>query len=237
MEPQNYKWNDSLENILKSIGERASCYAILHRNSEIKFSKMNNYLALPTSILSTISGALSIGSSSIFGPDEYAPVYIGVISLFTGIISSINSYYGYSKRSENHRLISIQYAKLFNFINLELSLSRNERMNCKNMMKFIRLELERLIETSPPITKEIIDEFNKKYKEDKVDKPPETNGLSSIIPNREDNKDKEKSFKEILGFLDNPTSTPLSSLSPPLSPNIKMDIKKFGSLVKVETEP
>jgi len=233
MEPINYKWNDSLENILKSIGEKASCYSILHRNSEIKYLKMNNFLALPTSILSTISGALSIGSNSIFGSDEYASVYIGIISLFTGIIASINSYFGYSKRSENHRIISIQYSKLYNFINLELSLSRNERMNAKNMMKFIRIELERLIETSPPISKEIIEEFNKKYKEDKVERPPETNGLSSIIPNREETKDKEKSFKEILGFLDNPTSQPLS----PLSPNIKLDIKKFGNLIKVETEP
>jgi hypothetical protein len=69
-----------------------------------------------------------------------------MLSLFTGIISTINSYYGYAKRSENHRLVSIQYNKLFNFINLELSLNRNERMNAKNMLKIIRLEIERLIE-------------------------------------------------------------------------------------------
>jgi hypothetical protein len=222
-----FKWTDSLENLLKSIGERCSCYSILHRNSEMKFSKYNNYLALPTSILSTITGALSIGSDSIFGPNEHASIYIGMISLFTGIISTINSYYGYAKRSENHRLVSIQYNKLFNFINLELSLNRNERMNAKNMLKIIRLEIERLIETSPPIPKQIIDDFNTKYKdENHVEKPPETNGLIEIKPNREETKG--KTFNEILGLLDN-NHTPTQLLSP-LSPNISLSINKQEAL-------
>lgn len=232
MEQVNLIWSDSLENILKSIGEKSSCYSILHRNSEIKYSKLNNYYALPTSILSTLSGALSIGSNSIFGNDPYASVYIGMLSLFTGIISSINSYFNYAKRSENHRLISIQYSKLFNFINLELSLNRNDRMNPKQMLKIIRIELERLIETSPPISKEIIDDFNNKYKNDMVHKPPETNGLSVINPNREENKEKTKSFKEILGFLENPES----KLNSPSSPNMQLDIKKMGTLLKVNID-
>jgi len=218
-----FKWTESLENLLKSIGERCSCYSILHRNCEVKFSKYNNYLALPTSILSTITGALSIGSESIFGPNEHASIYIGMLSLFTGIISTINSYYGYAKRSENHRLVSIQYNKLFNFINLELSLNRNERMNAKNMLKIIRLEIERLIETSPPIPKQIIDDFNNKYKDEhNVEKPPETNGLIEIKPNRQEIKG--RTFNEILGSLE--TNHSPTHLLSPLSPNISLSISK-----------
>lgn len=224
-------WNDSIENILKSTGERAACYSILHRNAEMHFSKFNNYLALPTSILSTISGALSIGSNSIFGTDPMASVYIGLISLFTGIISTVNNYYGYAKRAENHRLISISYNKLFNFINVELSLKRNERMPPKNMLKIIRLEIERLIETSPAIPKKIIEQFNEKYKDETdIEKPPETNGLISIKPNREDKEN--KSFNEILGFL----NYPKSNINSPVSPVISLDVRKMGSLVKVDVD-
>ena len=231
MDRLDLTWNNSLENIFKSIGERAACYSILHRNSEIKFSKANNYLALPTSILSTITGALSIGSNSIFGEDPMASVYIGIISLFTGIISTVNSYYAFAKKSENHRICSIQYNKLFNFIHLELSLNRLERMPPKNMLKLIRIEIERLIETAPPIPKSIIDEFNEKYKEEKnIEKPPETNGLIEIIPNRDEKEN--KSFKEILGLFDKPQS----NINSPLSPNISLDMKKIGSLVKVNLE-
>lgn len=182
---QNIKWSENLENYLKEIGEKCQCYYVLHKKAEALFSKRTTFIDLPVIILSTIAGTLSIGNSSIFGDNINSSLYIGCLSLTVGVMNTISTYFNWSKRTENHRIVSIQYSKLYRFISVELKLPVNERMAPNDLLKVVRENYERLQELSPLIPVHIINEFKSKYKNTVISKPEETNGIHTIEIYRE----------------------------------------------------
>jgi hypothetical protein len=177
------EWNIELELYLKQLGEYSQIYSLLHKNSEKKYNKISYKFDIPNIIISTVAGTLSISSSGLFqGMEKEASVFIGILSLTSSILTTINSYFGFKKRSENHRLCSIQYQKLYLKIDLVLGLKQEERPNINEFIKYITDEFNRLAEISPIIDKELLDDFKNRFKEYKsiVSFPQELNGLSPI---------------------------------------------------------
>ena len=75
----------------------------------------------------------------------------------------------------------IHYAKLYRFINVELRLPRDQRMQPGDFLKYVKDQYDRLAELSPMIPTSITNSFSKqmeKYKD--ISKPEETNGLNKI---------------------------------------------------------
>lgn len=176
-------WNHQLETILSQEGERALCYAWLHTQSQTKYTKLHTYMTLPTIVMSTIAGSTAIGSSTIFGGrQEIASYFVGGISISVGVLNTVLSYFGWSKKSESHRLCAIAYTKIHRFIMIELALPRSERMAARDMLKVMRDQLDRLQETSPQIPDSVIVDFKKKFADTtpEVSKPGITNGLDPI---------------------------------------------------------
>jgi hypothetical protein len=176
-------WNSQLERILSDEGERSLCFQWLHSKSEKWYSKLNTYLSLPVILMSTVAGSASIGSQSLFGESSTAPIAIGCVSLAVATLNTVGSYFGWSKRSESHRIAALTYSKVYRFILIELALPRVERMSPKDMLKVIRDQCDRLQETSPQIPDNIINEFKQKFGDTTPDvkKPEITNGLDPII--------------------------------------------------------
>jgi len=212
---QIINWNDELENLMANIGEKCQAYSLLHMKAEEKYTNYNNRISIPVIILSTLTGATSVGSTAMFGESLIAPIAIGLVSIFTGILSTVNNYFRYAQRQEAHRMVSINYKKLSRFINIELSLPRNQRMPVKPFLKFIRNETDRLIEVSPQIPSEAIEYFNEKYKSSGTAHPEECNGLDNIVPNRKE-PEKDKTFLDIMRKIDSKMSfnsdKPLTSI-------------------------
>lgn len=176
-------YTSELENILASEGEKCLCYRWLHEKSEMHYSQLNHWIALPVIVLSTLTGASSIGSSSLFDDARVASIAIGTVSLSIGVLNTIGEYFSYSKRSEGHRYASVNYAKIYRFLQVELALPRTERMGAKDLLKTIREQIQRLEETSPQVPEHIIKRFLRKFpKKDYPDlsMPEALNGLESI---------------------------------------------------------
>lgn len=178
-------WNSQLERILSDEGERALCYTWLHSKSERYYSRLSTYITLPVIVLSTIAGAGSIGSQSLVGEGsaQSANIVIGTISLTVATLNTVASYFGWAKRSEAHRIAATTYAKVHRFIQIELALPRDERIEAKDMLKIVREQCDRLQETSPHIPDNVIREFREKFGETTPDvkKPEITNGLDPIV--------------------------------------------------------
>jgi hypothetical protein len=176
-------WNSQLERIISDEGERSLCYSWLHSKSEKWYSKLNTYLSLPVIMMSTIAGAASIGTQSLFNGSETANVLIGCISLSVATLNTVSSYFSWAKRSEAHRIAGTTYAKIYRFILIELALPRSERISAKDMLKIVREQCDRLQETSPQIPDNIINEFKAKFSKSTPDvkKPEITNGLDPIM--------------------------------------------------------
>jgi len=179
-------WHSQLERILSDEGERCLCFQWLHSKSEARYTKLNTYLSLPVIILSTIAGASSIGSQTLFGGNfQNASIGIGAVSLTVATMNTVAGFFAWAKRSEAHRIASLTYGKIYRFILIELALPRDERMAPKDMLKVVRDQCDRMNETSPQIPDVIINEFKQKFNETtpNIKKPEITNGLDPIVVN------------------------------------------------------
>ena len=183
-------WNKRLEEYFAETGEKAHCLSWIHRKAEEMYSARNVWIDLPAIILGTLNGAVSVGSESLFGGSPYAPVGVGVVALLTAILTTIGSYFSWSRRAEGHRISALNYAKLYRFLTIEMSLPRNERMTPNDLLKYVKTEYDRLSEISPLVPPNIIEDFKMKFsdaKYDAISRPEDTNGLHPIhIFRRED---------------------------------------------------
>lgn len=174
-------WSNQLEDLIAQEGEKCRGLAWIHQHAETEMGRKNNRIMLPVIVLSTLSGTASVGSSALFGDNSYSSIVIGLVSISVGILNTVNSYFAYAKKSEAHRIAYLHYSKLFTWVNVELSLPRNERMNPEDMLKQLRGEMERLAETTPSPPAHILTDFTAKFKDyTDVSKPAETNGLAKI---------------------------------------------------------
>ena len=170
-----------LEEYFASTGEKAHCLAWCHKKAEALYSNRRTWIDMPVIIISGVTGFLSAGSTTMFSDPRSSSVALGVASLFVSILNTAGSYFGWSKRSEGHRISAIHYSRLYRFVSVELSLPREERMEPQNFLKYVKDQYDRLQEISPLIPPVIIEEFKKKFENEReISKPEETNGLEKI---------------------------------------------------------
>jgi len=175
------KWNTWLEEYFASTGEKAHCLSWCHKQAEALYSRRRNFIDIPSIVLSSVIGFLNAGSSSMFSDPTTSSIALGVGSLTVGVLQTINTYFNWSKKAEGHRISAIQYSKLYRFLNIEMSLPREERMSPHDLLKYTKDYYDRLQEISPLIPPEIIKEFKKKFEKDtEISKPEEANGLEKI---------------------------------------------------------
>lgn len=174
-------WHSSLEEYFARTGEKANCLAWCHKRSEEIYSRRKTYIDLPVITLSALTGFASVAGPSLFaGQSQIASVVLGLTSLFVSVLNTTGSYFGWAKRAEGHRISSIQYSRLYRFLMVEIGLPRNERQAPDVLLKNIRDQYDRLQEISPLIPSEVIYAFRSQFKDSKLGKPEELNGLDEI---------------------------------------------------------
>jgi hypothetical protein len=174
-------WGSQIEKVIADEGEKALSWAFLHQHAQKKYNRLDIWINIPIIILSTLTGSASIGSESLFKGSEIAPVIIGFISLFVGVLNTLSSYFAWAKRTEGHRLCGIQYEKYHNFIRIELSLPRDERMPPSEFLKIIKEGFERLAETAPQIPDSVIAMYRERFGSNhELSKPTIANGMDKI---------------------------------------------------------
>lgn len=184
---ENIHYSDELENLIKEEAETSYSYYLLHNLSFIYFNNLNNWINIPVMILSTITGSASVGSASLFGDSNTASVVIGLIIICLNSLNGINTYFKFAQLAEAHKIASISFIKISRFLELELSLPRKERQDPNIILKVLKSEMDRLLETSPIIPPNIIKEYNIKYESEKgkgIKQPAIVNGLKSVIINK-----------------------------------------------------
>lgn len=166
-------WSRELEELLALWADKALCYRWLHDLAEKKFTRLNQIIQIPVIILSTVTGALNVGISSVFPESmkQYANISLGGVSLVTGIISTIGNFLRYAQNMEGHRVASIQWSKFHRNIAAEIAIHPDQRQNSKKFFTIHRAELDRLVEQSPSIPTDIIDSFEKRFSSVSISKP------------------------------------------------------------------
>ena len=169
----NGGWGDSEEILLAEWSDKAACYRWLHDRTEKKYRGYNMAFTIPVIILSTLTGTANFGMSSIFPPNlqPVAQLGVGAVSLIAGMVTTVANFLQYAQGTEAHRSSGISWGKLQRKISVELALPRAQRENCMDFLLVCRSELDRLIESSPTIPKDVIDSFEYTFKNVKISKP------------------------------------------------------------------
>jgi hypothetical protein len=181
-----------LEEYFSTTGEKAHCLSWIHKQAETLYSSRRTWIDLPVIVGSGVIAFLNAASSSLFDDPKISSVALGVGSLIVGIMNTMGSYFGWSRRAEGHRISAIHYSKLYRFITVELSLPREERMKPQDFLKYVKDQYDRLQEISPIIPTIIINDFQKKFaKETEISKPEEANGLEKITVYRRSDEEED----------------------------------------------
>jgi hypothetical protein len=159
-------WTEQTEELLKQWGDISACYKWLHDQSYRKYKRINYFYSIPIIILSTVAGTLNVSLAG-YVPSaylNYAQAGIGGINIFTGVLTTLQSFFSYAQLSESHNNASLGWSKMHRNIIIELNLEQQFRTDADRFLRDCRRDYDRLLEQSPPIPTEIISLFKKKFK-------------------------------------------------------------------------
>ena len=177
-------WHPQQEKILKSWGEAAACYRYMHYQAYCSYKKLSMKFTIPLIIVSTVTGTANFAQET-FPPtvQPVVPSAIGGLNLITAIATTIMQFLKINELMEGHRVASVQYGKLSRTIRLELTLPLSERIqDGTTMVENCRNEYDRLIEQSPNVPKQTIDDFEKEFPDDNQFFKPEIMHIQPIMP-------------------------------------------------------
>lgn len=159
------EWSRENEEILVEWCDVAQCYKWLNLRAHTKYSYLHAWFTIPAITLSTITGTASFAQTSLPTPYRtYAPMLIGAINIFIGILTTIQQYLKISELNEAHRVSMISWDKFSRNIRIELAKRSEERVDAGQFLKICRNEYDRLMESSPIIPEKVVQEFNEKFR-------------------------------------------------------------------------
>ena len=95
---------------------------------------------------------------------ETAPSVIGMVSIVTGILGTVQEFLRVNERVEGHRVASLGFGSLARRITVELSLPIVDRSSSgKAFVLKCRNELDALHEQSPPVPLDVVKRFAKRF--------------------------------------------------------------------------
>lgn len=181
-------YSEKFEELLKSEAEKAEVMSILHNKAYLKFNKLSIITNIPVIIISSLIGFLS--PIELFNNQS---IFLGAMSVFCGMIKTLDNYMDFTKKTQAHYMVSLSYNKISKFIQIQLSLEQECRIRPNDLLNMITNDLQNIRDSEPYIPKDIIMEFNQQYPEihieeqgekKKTARPPITNGLTYIEINR-----------------------------------------------------
>ena len=168
------EWCEGFEQVLKKEAEQSESLFWLHNKASVHASRNNDYIQIPSIILQTITGFLSATSGLV------PSLVLGGFSIFTGVLSTILSYYKFSAKAEGHRVCAQLYLKIYKKIEVELSLPVAQRVLPNQLLNDVRDKLARISEVAPDIPDSIIALYKIQFKDNTTSKPIIANGLDTI---------------------------------------------------------
>jgi hypothetical protein len=224
-EKRNY-WKEEEELLLKEWADKAQCYELLHNKSHIVYKRRHTWFVIPVIVISTVTGTANFAQDKITNESDknIFVMVVGGFNIFAAIITTISQFLKVSEMNEGHRVASYSWGKYYRHIRTELAKHPLDRINPTDMLAMAKEEYDRLLELSPMIPKQVIQEFNKTFiKNNKISKPEI---CDVIIPTTVFNMTKEERLEMVLKI--NP---------PPPAPPVESETEEQPEIIIDEPEP
>lgn len=162
---KDVSWSREHEHIFVEWCDKAMSYRWLHRECHRHYSRYNAIFTIPVIVLSTLTGTANFATE--YFPEEarpYVPLVIGSVNILAGIIGTVHQFLKVSEINEAHRVSYISWDKFYRNIKLELCKRPKERIRVHDMLRYSKEEYDRLIETAPPVSDNVIDDFKRTFR-------------------------------------------------------------------------
>lgn len=179
------EWNNSIEDLLKSWGEKSAGLSIMHSKDRKYWRKKSNMISIASILISTLSSSLSLSSTSS-NYYEIIMYLVGFLGLISSLLQSLKQFYNADEKASEHKLASRLYGNFYRSIKLQLALKHNDRIPVSEFVNISFKEYEKLLQDAPIINTTTIENFKENFKNITCTKP-DICGTDLIIEiNRED---------------------------------------------------
>jgi hypothetical protein len=148
-------YDDEMERLLKRHAEINEGMGLLHQMSYVKYNWLSILTNIPVIVISGVSGFLSTIDMM-----TSQNIMIGALALFVSIIKSVDNFFDFTKRAENHRITGLNYIKISRILEAQLALKRDDRISCEDLLTMITNETQTLRESEPIINMKRIRQQN-----------------------------------------------------------------------------
>lgn len=189
--------NSGVEELLTELCDESQVRAKLHSKHHHWYSNRNKRYHLPVVVISVLAGSGNFVAGQFEAIEKYLILFIGVLSIFTSIISAVSQFLKLAQLSESHRIASLAWGKFYSKVKFCLLLRSDDRDDPREFLQSVVGEYDRLFEISPTLLVHFVDKLSKKLKAavgTRFQLPYYMNGYKHIRPYREfeDNTDDEK---------------------------------------------
>lgn len=161
--------DDDINNYLFNLNEIAIYYSFLHTYEYKYNSRLSTYTIIPLIIISTFAGTATIFQPYV-DPDNQSLylIIIGCSNIIAGLLTLFREYIRILNMQDGINYVAIPFQQLSRSIKLHMALPKEERNDDKEFIKICKTQFDRLIESSPSVSKYVLDKIQKKYKENNV---------------------------------------------------------------------
>jgi len=134
----------STRQVLDDWYQRVKVTQITHYRSAEHFGKRKYWLGVPAVLISTIVGT-TVFASLQTQPELWLKIIVGLASVAAAILTSLQTFLGYSERAEKHRLAGAKYGALGRELEVLRSLPEVDLKTINDL----RTRLDALAQESP----------------------------------------------------------------------------------------
>ena len=177
----NSQWTTYYEDIFVDWCDKAMCYRYLHSSCYRHYYKTHVWFTIPVIFISTLTGVANFAQDRVDEDNQfYYTMCVGAFNIMAGFITTVSQFLKVNELSEGHRISAISWDKLYRNIRVELAKKPKEREDIAVYLKKTKEQYDLLIETSPEIRMDKINEFNKMFKKSDFLRPEICNSLTSV---------------------------------------------------------
>lgn len=158
-------WNDNMENLMKSWGEKSAGLRFMHKDACGSWKKFSNTLTLWSIGITTVASGVSLIAASV--DDEVAKnavLYaVGGIGIVSGLLQSLKKFYNAEEKSADHGAIAKQFGSYYRYMTLQMNLTREDRLPSDQLSEYSLKEFERLQQDAPPLGSKQIQLYRKTF--------------------------------------------------------------------------
>ena len=160
-------WSNEIEDVMQAWGEKAAGHKELHLNAASHWKSFGDKFYIPVILLTTLGGVSNFGAANVDTPFIWMYA-IGSINMFAAALASVVQYYKPEEKTQAHTATAKNYGTFYRTVQVELSLSREDRMNYEDMIKYAKNEYDRIQIEAPNIPDIIIENFRRSHARDVI---------------------------------------------------------------------